>query len=134
VFGISSNYINCIYQDHQGTLYIGTNNGVQKMVNGKFEDITLFRTNGKKIKTYITGILQLKNGDIIVSSSGYGVMKLKGNYGTPYARIPKNTNYVVHMLEDKHGQLWLVTEDKGLLCLKGNSIKQDAFTMFKSTL
>lgn len=124
VFGISSNYINCIYQDRQGTLYIGTNNGVQKMVNGKFQDIVLYRANGKKIKTYITGILQLSNGDIIVSSSGYGVMKLKGTYGTPYGGILKNTNYVVHMLQDKHGQLWLVTEDQGLLCIKGNKIKR----------
>ena len=124
VFGISSNYINCIYQDRQGTLYIGTNNGVQKMVNGKFQDIVLYRANGKKIKTYITGILQLSNGDIIVSSSGYGVMKLKGTYGTPYGGILKNTNYVAHMLQDKHGQLWLVTEDQGLLCIKGNKIKR----------
>ena len=128
VFGITSNYINCVYQDRQGTLFIGTNNGVQKMVNGKFEDIPLLRANDKRIKTYITGILQLKNGDIIVSSSGYGVMKLKGNYGTPYARIPKNTNYVVHMLEDKHGQLWLVTEDKGLLCFKGKRIQRYFFS------
>ena len=51
-------------------------------------------------------------------------MKLKGTYGTPYGGIFKNTNYVVHMLQDKHGQLWLVTEDQGLLCIKGNKIKR----------
>ena len=75
--GLTSNYINCITQDVQGHILLGTNNSLL-LFNGKsFVNIPLIDSKNQPLSTYVTQVYRLKNNDIAVVTSGYGIMLKK---------------------------------------------------------
>ena len=142
--GLSSNYINCITQDAQGHILLGTNNSLL-LYNGKsFANIPLLDSNNQPISTYVTQVYRLKNNDIAVVTSGYGIMVKKEDAEACYAikGEVENLKFIHKILEDKEGRLWIILESgklyradkKGKLTkqipgtetLEAQDIKQDA--------
>ena len=142
--GLSSNYINCITQDAQGHILLGTNNSLL-LYNGKsFANIPLLDSNNQPISTYVTQVYRLKNNDIAVVTSGYGIMVKKEDAEACYAikGEVENLKFIHKILEDKEGRLWIILENgklyradkKGKLTkqipgtetLEAQDIKQDA--------
>ena len=126
--GLSSNYINCITQDAQGHILLGTNNSLL-LYNGKsFANIPLLDTNNQPISTYVTQVYRLKNNDIAVVTSGYGIMVKKEDAEACYAikGEVENLKFIHKILEDKEGRLWIILENGKLFRAdkKGKLTKQ----------
>ena len=110
--GLTSNYINCITQDVQGHILLGTNNSLL-LFNGKsFANIPLLDSKNQPIRTFVTQVYRLKNKDIAVVTSGYGIMLKKEDAEVCYAMKGEveNLKFIHKILEDKQGRLWIIQE------------------------
>ena len=70
-------------------------------------------SRNKELRTYVTQIYPLRNKDVLIGTSGYGIMLLKKDAGechTLKGKVEK-LKYIRRMLEDKWGRLWIVGED-----------------------
>lgn len=121
-FGLGNNYINCIAQDHQGTIYIGTNSDIETYDGNRFHHVKMIGPDGRKVKAYITNIIQRRNGDIIASSSGYGLMRVQGHYAKSMGGVFRRFHYIAKTMEDHTGKLWIITEGNGLIAFDGKHI------------
>ena len=111
--GLNSNYINCIEQRANGQLLVGTNNSLQYFDGCQFQSIPMLDSRNKELRTYVTQIYPLRNKDVLIGTSGYGIMLLKEDAGECHALKGKveKLKYIRRMLEDKWGRLWIVGED-----------------------
>ncbi len=121
---MASNYVNCMMQDRQGLFYIGMYGALQTYNGERFQNVQTLDLTGRHVPCYVTALLQRKNGDILVGTSGHGVLQLKP--GSQEARqiggILRDVQTIHRLMEDSHGMLWLVTENQGLLCYDGKTI------------
>lgn len=121
-YGLKNNYVNCITQDRNGMIFLGTNSGIETYNGSLFHSIKMVGPDGKKIKTYITNIIQRHNGDLIASSSGYGLIRIRGGIAKSLGYPFKKFRYIEKSMEDHSGKLWIITENNGLITFKGKRI------------
>ena len=118
--GMLSNYINTVRQSRDKTLYIGTQRGVQIYKDDKFQDITLFSPLGKKAIAFVNCVAERKDGTMLVGTSGNGVFIVKDHKeGHPFTPA-SDIQGVRNIFESSDQTLWFLTENKGLVTLKGN--------------
>lgn len=113
---LNTNYINCIAQDQDGYILLGTNRGFLIYDGTQFNNVELPDKDGKAVTTYVTHILLLKNGDVLVGTSGYGIFVMKRGTRTciPLKATANKITYINKFLEDKKGRIWIITEEKKL--------------------
>ncbi len=111
--GLNSNYINCITQDDKGHIILGTNNSLLAFTGSEFRKIPMFDSKGKELTTFVTLVYRLRNKDIAVGTSGYGILLKKPDAQVCHAMKGdvEKLKYIHKLLEDKLGRLWIVTED-----------------------
>ena len=111
--GLNSNYINCITQDDKGHIILGTNNSLLAYTGSEFRKIPMLDSKGKELTTYVTLVYRLRNKDIAVGTSGYGILLKKPDAQVCHAMKGdvEKLKYIHKLLEDKRGRLWIVTED-----------------------
>ncbi|MGM9734521.1 MAG: two-component regulator propeller domain-containing protein, partial [Prevotella sp.] len=118
--GMLSNYINTVRQSRDKILYIGTQRGVQMYKDDKFQDVSLYKSNKEKTIAFVSCVTERKDGTILVGTSGNGVFLLKDHKeGHPFTPVSDITG-VRKIFESSDETLWFLTEDKGLVTLKGN--------------
>ena len=114
--GLASNVINCMIRDRDGKMYIGTYNALQVYENDHFKTIDTRDAKNHKILCYVNCIYQTRNGDILIGTSGRGILKLHG--GSNIAKEIRFSNsaadYTKEIVEDKYGRIWIITQDKGM--------------------
>ncbi len=110
---LNSNYINCIAQDKATHILLGTNKGLLLYDGNEFSPVNMPDEHGKPITTYVTYIYRRKNGDVAVGTSGFGlyIMKEENHEAKAVKRYGDKLKYVRCITEDRHGNLWIVTED-----------------------
>jgi len=121
---LASNYVNCMMQDRNGLFYFGMYGALQTWDGEEFHNVTLLDHHGKESYGYATCFLERANGDVLVGSSGLGVMKVTSAHtaqqlGGLFASI----HTVNSLLEDKAGRLWMVTDRAGLICYDGKQLR-----------
>ncbi len=121
---LASNYVNCMMQDRKGLFYFGMYGALQTWDGEEFHNVTLLDHHGKESYGYATCFLERANGDVLVGSSGLGVMKVTSAHtaqqlGGLFASI----HTVNSLLEDKAGRLWMVTDQTGLICYDGKQLR-----------
>ena len=121
---LASNYVNCMMQDRNGLFYFGMYGALQTWDGEEFHNVTLLDHHGKESYGYATCFLERANGDVLVGSSGLGVMKITSAHtaqqlGGLFASI----HTVNSLLEDKAGRLWMVTDQAGLICYDGKQLR-----------
>lgn len=121
---LASNYVNCMMQDRNGLFYFGMYGALQTWDGEEFHNVTLLDHHGKESYGYATCFLERANGDVLVGSSGLGVMKVTNAHtaqqlGGLFASI----HTVNSLLEDKAGRLWMVTDQAGLICYDGKQLR-----------
>lgn len=111
--GLNSNYINSITQDDKGYIILGTNNSLLAFTGSGFRKIPMFDSKGKELTTYVTLVYRLRNKDLAVGTSGYGILLKKSDAQVCHAMKGdvEKLKYIHKLLEDKLGRLWIVTED-----------------------
>ena len=122
---LASNYVNCMMQDRNGLFYFGMYGALQTWDGEEFHNVTLLDHHGKESYGYASCFLERANGDVLVGSSGLGVMKVTSAHtaqqlGGLFASI----HTVNSLLEDKAGRLWMVTDQTGLICYDGKQLRR----------
>ena len=121
--GMASNYVNCMMQDRTGRFYIGMYGAFQSYDGERFQDIKTYDLSGRHLPCYITCLLERKNGDILVGTSGHGLMRMTGQQeARQIGGLLKDLVTVHRIIEDNQGRLWMTTEDMGLLCYDGKTL------------
>lgn len=120
--GLNSNYINSIAQDEKEHILLGTNNSLLEFTGSEFLKIPMLDSKGKELATYVKQVYPLKNKDVAVATSGYGIMLKKQDEQKCHAMKGEveKLKYIHKLLEDKRGRLWIITEDGKLYCKETN--------------
>ena len=111
--GLNNNYINSIAQDEKEHILLGTNNSLLELTGSEFLKIPMLDSKGKELATYVKQIYPLRNKDVAVATSGYGIMLKKQDEQKCHAMKGEveKLKYIHKLLEDKRGRLWIITED-----------------------
>ena len=111
--GLNSNYINSLAQDEKEHILLGTNNSLLEFTGSEFLKIPMLDSKGGELATYVKQVYPLKNKDIAVATSGYGIMIKKIDAQECHAMKGEveKLKYIHKLLEDKRGRLWIITED-----------------------
>ena len=113
---LCSNYVNCIFQTSDGRLFIGNSSAFQLFDrnNYTFLNVSPQDEKGQPLNIYTQNIMERKNGDVLASTSGMGVVKLlKGQSISVKANLPGG-NYIRRVTEDQKGRLWIATDNDGI--------------------
>ncbi len=117
---LRDNYVHDVKCDANGTLLIGTLKGLQQYVpsSDSFRDVPMYES-GKRVYPHIADISMLSNDDVLISTAGYGVIKMDRQTGiaNPVEGINQklSNKYVSCLFEDRNHALWIGTENGGLL-------------------
>ena len=123
--GMASNYVNCMTQDDNGLYYIGMYGAFQTFNGQRFRTVTTYDVNGKHEPSYITCLLKRQNGEILVGTSGHGILRMKGvKEAHQIGKELASLNTIHHMIEDRHQRIWIATDTQGLWCWNGKSVKR----------
>ena len=121
--GMASNYVNCMTQDQNGRFYIGMYGALQIFDGQRFRTVTTYALNKKAVPCYITCLLERQNGEMLIGTSGHGLLKMKGHreahqIGDALAHL----NTIHKMIEDRRQNIWLATDKNGLIRWDGKTI------------
>jgi len=123
--GMASNYVNCMMQDHNGLFYIGMYGAFQTYDGERFHDIKTYDKSGQLLPSYITCLTERQNGDILVGTSGHGLMRMTGALEARQMGGALKDLVTVHrMMEDRQQRIWLVTENMGLWRYDGHQVRR----------
>lgn len=114
-----NNYVRTIFEDKNKNLFFGFINGLQIYNHGtdSFTDVPMLTRSKTELRPHVSGMLQKKNGDILVSTYGYGMFEVNLDKSNPTARtisLPIEGNLIHEIKEDSSGNLWILTQDGGL--------------------
>ncbi|NMA73588.1 MAG: hybrid sensor histidine kinase/response regulator, partial [Bacteroidales bacterium] len=113
------NYIRTVFQSSAGVFYIGTMEGLMEYdsATDSFQNIELIRDN-KTVYPHISSIIETKNGDVWLSTSGQGVFySKKGSKKFIYQSkltLELNSIYLNFIFEDSQSRIWIGSESDGL--------------------
>jgi len=125
---LGHNFVRVFFEDSKDHFFIGLFKGLQlyDYATDTFEDIPMILENGDTAKVHVTSIIERKNGEIFLATSGQSVFRLMEDEGKLYAKqeswiVP--SLFIIAVYEDKEENLWISTEDKGLyLYTKDNNL------------
>jgi len=110
--GLLSEWVNFVHQDAEGTLWIGTDDGVNQYENGALSNYQIRNENALSDK--VTAICSDLEGSIWLGFRNEGLGRLRRGQFISYSTGDGvDENYVASVLQDKSGQVWLGT-NKGL--------------------
>lgn len=116
---LNNNEIQCIVEDNNNKLWVGTLEGINIIDKKNFKTLTL---DNKYVNSErINSILSDKEGNIWIATSSYGVLKMnpetfeyeRYSYDSD-SPVKLNGNNITHIYEDKSGRIWLSSWKTGL--------------------
>ncbi len=130
--------VRVLFEDSQGHFLVGTARGLQiyNPLTDQFTEIIIWDYDGTNLRPYITQILERKNGDLLIATSGHGICSLKFKNNRPEVTemnmsIPNL--FIVNMLEDRDCNLWVSTGGGGFFRLDKNKKIYKYFNDKKAT-
>jgi len=104
--GLVLNMGNCIIEDKDKNIWIGTNAGVSRYNGRSFTNYTIAQG---LVNNFVNSIFQDKNGNIWFGTNG-GISKYNGKSFTNYSTADGLINNQVNdFFQDKHGNIWCGT-------------------------
>jgi ligand-binding sensor domain-containing protein/signal transduction histidine kinase/AraC-like DNA-binding protein len=116
---LTSNFVSTLYTDKKGRLWVGCINGlmIYNPDNESFKEIRLFRDT-MLLQPHVKAILESQNGDILIATSGHGLVIIKKDTETGYADLDLATHlsslFLECLYEDSSGKLWIGSENEGI--------------------
>jgi PAS domain S-box-containing protein len=119
---LSSNHVYAVFEDRQGTLWIGTGNGLHQFRNGAF---TVYRTTDGLAHDDVRFIMQADDGALWIGTVGGLSRFADGRFTSFTTKNGLSDNFVRAVHQDRDGILWIGTYGGGL-----NRLKGDQFTHY----
>lgn len=123
---LKNNYVRTVFEDSKGRIWVGCINGLMlyNRSTDSFREIPIYFRK-QIIEPHITSIIELPDGDIMISTSGGGVIRPAEDYKTFIVDenlFPQlSSRYLIDIHQDKQGNVWVASENQGLNCiLKSN--------------
>ncbi|WP_430816321.1 two-component regulator propeller domain-containing protein [Carboxylicivirga sp. RSCT41] len=116
---LKANYITTITESKDGTLWFGLINGLVKYSHSTdtFEEIKVY-VNDKQVHPFVSGLTESSNGDIWVSTFGYGLVRIDKITGRARYSTKLNKQFCsIHiraLFQDSEGLLWLGSDSEGV--------------------
>lgn len=82
-----------------------------------FKEIPLLLYGDIPYKAHVLSLLERKNGQILVGTSGQGIFEVDFSNTQPVAKNLLNlisSSFILKLFEDKEENLWVITQDQGL--------------------
>ena len=122
---LGSNIVTRLYQDSQHRFWVGTRSGLYRY--DQATDHFVYYPTGDSRVTRITSLLERKNGEMLVGTSGHGLwtvsgdslLKIPDGYTTPTGNW-----YYNQMMEDRQGRFWKCGYGDELTMKDGNGVHQ----------
>lgn len=116
--GLSSNEIKNFYYDSFRTLWVGTSDGLDRIVNGKIK--VLRESDGLPVKS-IYSILEDFEKNLWVGTTGGGVAKIRDGKFTTYSQNEGlNYDIIWTIFEAGNGDIWIGTDGGGINIIKSD--------------
>ena len=116
---IKNNYVRSLFEDSSGRFWIGCINGVllYNRTTDNFREIPLFHEDSL-ITPHITAIIESREKEIWMSTSGSGVIRIKEN-DTTYCKDVSlserlSSLHLTSVFQDSRGIFWIASESQGL--------------------
>ncbi len=118
-FSLNNNFVTSLVEDHNRKLWVGQVDGLQyyNPETESFFDINIEATDSR-VHHFISSMLVAKNGDVWITTSGYGLMFIDGKTGqSKYLTqlseklCSKNLRCI---FEDSAGLFWIGSDNRGL--------------------
>ena len=120
--GLLSSNVTSAVLDNDGQLWFGTNRGISKFNNGKFDNLSY--ENNFKLKVHINCLFKDSKGNIWAGGQNglYRFTKQNQNYISTCFKLPTSvTNYEVWAInEDLKGNIWVGAHFAGIFKLEKN--------------
>jgi signal transduction histidine kinase/ligand-binding sensor domain-containing protein/DNA-binding response OmpR family regulator len=116
---LENNHVIQVLEDSHGNFWVGTILGLQRY-HRKTDNFSSFKLSYAYIKEFrfIKCIFEDKKGNIWLSTSGPGVVRLKAKTLSPTFYMRTNSNIcsdnINTMFEDRFGNIWIGSQDNGL--------------------
>ncbi|MEJ2616044.1 MAG: two-component regulator propeller domain-containing protein [Ignavibacteriaceae bacterium] len=133
VYSLSSNLARCIFEDSKGQLWVGTDKGLNLLVDykkGIFKRITTVYNENRNIESQIWTICEDESGKLLIGSTAglYSVFEDLDNsfYLVDFFIRNKNIsipNTVISAYKDKADNLWIGTYAGGLYLWNENNFQ-----------
>ena len=110
--GLTHDVVWRICEDHEGTIWIGTNRGLSKYRDGKIVKVTMIDdVDDVPVKT----IYEDREGTLWIGTEGRGLVRYsRGRFTRPHAGAALYRGPVQSIFEDAEGSLWVGTAGAGL--------------------
>lgn len=114
-----NNYVKEIFEDRRQRLYFGFFNGLQIYDHATeiFQEVPLLLHNNTSYKAHVLCMLERKNGEILIGTSGQGIFKMDFSDSAPVAHRVRHlipSSFIINLLEDDSQNLWIITQDQGI--------------------
>ncbi|MDR1610323.1 MAG: response regulator [Candidatus Symbiothrix sp.] len=117
---LKNNYVRTIFEDSSGNFRIGCIDGLLRYDRNtdSFHEIPVLDENNNRLYPHIVSIIERKNGDIWLTSSGSGLFSIKK--GEPVCRFEKQlserlcSRFLTILYEDSGNHIWIGSENGGL--------------------
>lgn len=125
--GLSSNDTRALFEDNEGTMWAGTSNGLNKIRDGKAENITLLKNQNDtdvRIQPYVRAIYQDSEGIMWIGTYGHGIFRIKnGRVDNITQKDGLFDNIVSHIVEDDAGFFWMGS-NRGISRVSKNELNE----------
>jgi len=140
--GLLGNYVQSLLIDHQGVLWVSSRKGISKYnsITESFTHYPILSTAKGQYKMDVACISNSNNPDILwISANGLGLYRFRKSSGsfiryTTQNLIGLRSNMVTALLEDRHGLLWVGSQDAGLQVFAKNAETLKPFEPLQSAL
>jgi len=116
---LKNNYVRSLCEDSKNRFWVGCLNGLMRYnrAEDNFTEIPVYFRN-QQVFTHITSIIETKSGEILMSTSGVGIIHSTDNYksfSVDENLFPKLcSRYLVSLFQDSKGMIWIASENQGL--------------------
>jgi len=116
---IKNNYVKTLFEDSFGRFWIGCINGLHLYNRDidEFSEIKLFN-EGIQITPHITSIIESKDNEIWMTTSGLGIIRIKETRKDYHTDIELSTRlsskHLTDVYQDIKGNFWIASENHGL--------------------
>lgn len=120
---LKDNYVRTLFESKKKTLFVGCINGLLRYERetDNFREIPLLR-GGIQVFPHVLQVYELQNGEVWVATSGQGVFRLADDGKTAVSveavMQQGNFNYLNQICEDTYKQIWIGTDNSGLICYR----------------